>query len=252
MMAVVFDLFGTIVSSAAPRWCELPLTVPASRPVPKDEVLPHLRALREGLECAVSPDSLQQRPAQEVIDGLLSSVQDCEIRTAVKWVVEVHLRQGLDELFCQPLVGVRDTLRRLRDDDVAVALLSNTTAPPHVLRYALHRHGLLAYFTAVSFSSETGVLKPSTAAFEDVATRLRRARPGIETFVMVGDRFEDDIAPSRRQGWTAIYVSGPEQPEAAGRADERKLASRVDHALANAGRPCTADGVRGGVDCCER
>lgn len=63
--------------------------------------------------------------------------------------------------------GAAEAVRRLAGRGVRLGIVSNTGCTPGVvLRRALERHGLLAYFSASSYSDEVGVRKPPAKIFE--------------------------------------------------------------------------------------
>ncbi len=74
-------------------------------------------------------------------------------------------------------------------------------------RAKLETHGLDEFVDEVVISSEVGVSKPDTAIFELAMERL-----SAEESMYVGDNFEDDIAPARDAGFTAIHVRHDEGP----------------------------------------
>ena len=79
--------------------------------------------------------------------------------------------------------GAAEAIRRLAGRGVRLGIVSNTgRTPGSVLRRVLERHDLLRYFSAVSYSDEVRVRKPSAEIFErtlralqsPAARRLRR------------------------------------------------------------------------------
>lgn len=85
----------------------------------------------------------------------------------------------------------------------------------------LEAFGILKYIDLVIASAEEGVSKPNPQIFK---LALERAECCPENTVMVGDRLDNDIAPAKKLGMTAVWVlqgfsrygtsSGtPEQPD---------------------------------------
>ncbi|HWG83928.1 MAG TPA: HAD family hydrolase, partial [Deinococcales bacterium] len=75
--------------------------------------------------------------------------------------------------------GAAEVIPELARQGVRIGLISDTgTSSGRVLRWFLERDGLLPYFTALSFSDETGHCKPRVGAFEAALDALRL--PAIE------------------------------------------------------------------------
>ena len=67
----------------------------------------------------------------------------------------------------------------------------------------LKRYGILHYFDVVVASAEEGVSKPDRRIFE---IALRRANCLPEEAVMIGDRLDNDIAPTKALGMKTVWV----------------------------------------------
>lgn len=81
-----------------------------------------------------------------------------------------------------------------------LAIIANQ--PPQALDF-LEREGLLHLFDLVFLDSEYGVGKPSSDLFR---LAMERAKVGPESAMMVGDRLDNDIVPSRRLGMRAVFL----------------------------------------------
>jgi putative hydrolase of the HAD superfamily len=107
--------------------------------------------------------------------------------------------------------GTAHAVRELAARGVSLGIVSNTGRTPGViLRRVLERHGLLAYFSAISYSDEVGVRKPEALIF-----RLTLARAGVEPSeaVHIGDNPDADVAGARSIGMRAAhYTAGFRQP----------------------------------------
>jgi putative hydrolase of the HAD superfamily len=110
--------------------------------------------------------------------------------------------------------GAAESVRTLRNQGVALGVISNTgRTPGWALRRLLGDAGLLDCFAVLAFSDEVGVRKPAAAIFHGVLDRL-----GIEPAVAVhvGDDPVTDVAGARGAGMRAIhYVADPSIPTAA-------------------------------------
>ena len=107
--------------------------------------------------------------------------------------------------------GTARAVRELAARGVSLGIVSNTGRTPGVvLRRVLERHGLLAYFSAISYSDEVGVRKPEAEIF-----RLTLARAGVapSEAVHIGDNPDADVAGARSIGMRAAhYTAGFRRP----------------------------------------
>jgi len=118
--------------------------------------------------------------------------------------------EELYELFSGPdpwLVaeGVRETFGALKSEGIAVGLLSNWDRR---LPGCLEKLGLGGCFDHQVISFEVGVEKPHPRIFQ-VAAKQAGCSP--ERLLMVGDSYEQDIAPARELGWHAIWLTGKKE-----------------------------------------
>ena len=97
--------------------------------------------------------------------------------------------------------GATDTLRRLKDSGVRLALLSNGDGPTQ--RGKIERFALEAFFDHIQIEGEFGVGKPDERAFRNALAALD-AEPGDAW--MVGDNLEADIRGAQQVGVHAIWV----------------------------------------------
>jgi HAD superfamily hydrolase (TIGR01549 family) len=78
------------------------------------------------------------------------------------------------------------------------------------VREVLARDGLAGYFDVWAVSAEVGSEKPDPAIFEHA---LAEAGSPAERCVMVGDRLDNDVVPSRRQGLKGVWLLRGEAPD---------------------------------------
>ena len=102
-------------------------------------------------------------------------------------------------------------MKELAAHGVSLGIVSNTGRTPGViLRRVLERYGLLAYFSAISYSDEVGVRKPEAEIF-----RLTLARTGVapSEAVHIGDNPDADVAGAQSFGMRAAhYTAGFRRP----------------------------------------
>lgn len=108
----------------------------------------------------------------------------------------------LDPRLSENLVPVLDELRK----DFALGIVSDTGyTPGRVLRKHMQNHGILEYFSAFSFSDETGRAKPHEWQFRNVLNQL-----GIEPrhAIHCGDTPTHDVRGAKNLGITAVLYTG--------------------------------------------
>lgn len=103
------------------------------------------------------------------------------------------------------LPGAKETIRFLAEEHY-IALISDTAfSPGRVLRQIMERDGIAEYFSAFSFSDETGVSKPHEQAYR---TALAGAGCAAEAGVHIGDIERTDIEGAKAYGMRAILFAG--------------------------------------------
>jgi putative hydrolase of the HAD superfamily len=84
-----------------------------------------------------------------------------------------------------------------------MAVVSNSSFGPDVIRYELDRHGLGEHLSFVIVSAEYAVRKPERLLFEAAAARIGAHAADIW---FIGDSLEADIAGARAAGMQAIWL----------------------------------------------
>lgn len=101
--------------------------------------------------------------------------------------------------------GALETVRLLAEHHY-IALISDTAfSPGRVLRQVMKRDGLEEYFSAFSFSDETGVSKPHSEAYR---VALAKGGHAGEHSVHIGDIERTDIVGAKNFGMRAILFAG--------------------------------------------
>ncbi len=107
------------------------------------------------------------------------------------------------------LPGAKEALEQLASK-YRLALISDTAfSPGSVLMELMERKGVLHYFSAFSFSDETGVAKPHPVAFEHAIQGVD-AQPS--ECVHIGDIEATDVFGAKRFGMKAIRFMGDSNP----------------------------------------
>jgi HAD superfamily hydrolase (TIGR01549 family) len=123
---------------------------------------------------------------------------------------------SFEEEALRELPGASDTLRRLEERGLAIALLSNATDGPYIVR-VVERLGWGRYFRPLVVSSDIGVRKPRPEAFQAVLSGWPYAP---EEIAMVGDSLHHDIGGAQALGLRTFHltlVPNPMDPQYLGR-----------------------------------
>ncbi len=97
--------------------------------------------------------------------------------------------------------GTVETLGRLRDSGVTMALVTNGDKTQQ--RRKIERYDLARFFEVIQIEGEFGAGKPEEAVYRHVLERLDV--PASEAW-MVGDHFEWDVAAPQRLGLRGIWL----------------------------------------------
>lgn len=117
-----------------------------------------------------------------------------------------------------PLVDGADIVLPRLAQSYRLGLICDTgLSPGWMLRQWMESHGILGYFTHLTFSDELGVSKPHPEAF---LTTLARLRVPPDAAVHIGDYPRTDIAGARSVGMRTIRFTGVyDWDDGLGRAD---------------------------------
>jgi putative hydrolase of the HAD superfamily len=103
------------------------------------------------------------------------------------------------------LPGVKENLTILKNK-YDLAIISDTGfSPGKVLRVLLHHSEIIDFFSAFSFSDETGVSKPHKKAFQLILDHFD-CKP--EEVVHIGDIEQTDVLGAKQMGMQAIRFAG--------------------------------------------
>lgn len=84
-----------------------------------------------------------------------------------------------------------------------------TNGDGRMQRRKIDEHDLGEHLDAVLVSNEVGSRKPDRDIFEQAKRRLP-----ADTFVYIGDTYEEDIVPATEAGFETVYVGTERRPEA--------------------------------------
>ena len=125
----------------------------------------------------------------------------------------------------RPFPGAIDTLRRLRDEGMPLALVTNAGAETQ--RRKIERFSLEEFFEHIQIEGEFGIGKPDERAFRNALDALG---VGPADAWMVGDNLEFDIAGAQRAGIYAVWVDarGAGLPEGTATRPDRTIRALSD------------------------
>ena len=109
--------------------------------------------------------------------------------------------------------GADRAVQELAARGMSLGIVSNTGRTPGlILRRVLERHGLLAYFGAISYSDEVGFRKPEARIFH---VTLERAGVAADEAMHIGDNPDADVVGAQGVGMRAAhYTAGFRRPSA--------------------------------------
>jgi len=103
--------------------------------------------------------------------------------------------------------GVKSSLEFLSKKYILAIISDTGFSPGTILKELLKRNEIIQYFSAFSFSDETGVSKPHPKAF---LTILEKLQYKAEESIHIGDIENTDIIGAKKIGMKAIKYSGDE------------------------------------------
>jgi FMN phosphatase YigB (HAD superfamily) len=206
--AITFDFWGTLYQHAYAREERLRLLEETlnrhNQPRPwtaLEAAYHHVLSVWERIWREEHRSITFERWMHEILTYLSADLPS-ETVIALRRPIEGTYLEGDDP---RPVSGVTDVLSRL-SRHYRLGIISDTgLTPGRVLRQVLQRDGLLKYFSALTFSDESGVTKPHPEQFWRTLNALK-ARPGEA--IHVGDLPETDVAGAQGVGMKAILFLG--------------------------------------------
>lgn len=101
--------------------------------------------------------------------------------------------------------GVKSLLSKLSENH-KIGILTNGDS--RVQKMKVEEHNLRQFVDEVLISNELGCRKPEKEIFEIAKNRLRS-----EDYIYVGDTFDEDIKPARKNGFKTIYINGERESD---------------------------------------
>jgi FMN phosphatase YigB (HAD superfamily) len=106
-----------------------------------------------------------------------------------------------------PYPDATDTLVRLSERGIALAILSNWPLAATIDRFAA-THGWLPYLRAIVVSQRVGWIKPHVAIFRAAESALGLGEGSRGAILHVGDDWAADVVGASGAGWRSAYIRG--------------------------------------------
>ncbi|MCH9675623.1 MAG: HAD family hydrolase [Gammaproteobacteria bacterium] len=149
-------------------------------------------------------------------------------RSEVGRLVQTFAHHELGDISARAAESLRTLSQRFR-----MALVTDVWAPKLLWVRKLEAHGLHNVFDLMSFSSDSGVVKPSPVAFRDCIDRLR-ADPAQT--VVIGDSVERDLGGASAARLDCILIGGAQHNAAVGDFEDLTSLVQTERVRAVTGR----------------
>lgn len=173
--------------------------------LPKDRINNVVRATYQHLDMRYADENYRQDfpKLESAIHAVMHEALDCK---ELEKIVETFAFHELGHIPGEYAEGLRYLRRRF-----TLAAVIDIWSPKTLWLKEFERAGISKLFSATSFSSDHGMVKPSPNPFELVLEQL--AIPKSEAMV-VGDSPDRDLGGARRADVDCILVGGAEHPDA--------------------------------------
>jgi putative hydrolase of the HAD superfamily len=188
--AVVFDLWGTLVTPPERVFEQFQHTWSAALGVPKERLD----------EIWLDPKGYRRRESGPIRDAIADVGKRLGADVDVDALLAVRLAFIREVLV--PDAGVIDTLTELRRRGIATALVSNSTEDVALVWDETSFAGL---FDVVVFSATAGFMKPDPEIYE---LALRELSVPASDVLFVGDGANDELEGARRAGMSPVLLLG--------------------------------------------
>ncbi|MDS0295129.1 HAD family hydrolase [Halogeometricum luteum] len=208
--SVYFDLDGTLVNYA------LPFAAWFDQSVPTETTAEMTDAFSDALDDAL--DAYAADPYERAFEAVC---EEYDLVGRPEMLAAAFVRTEVTSARVAP--EVRNLLDILsRRHDIGVLTNGNET----VQRRKLQVLGLDKWVDELVVSSEVRARKPQAEMFETAKERLP-----ADTFVLVGDDYEADIAPADEHGFETVYVGSENRPDATVAAEDTEALATLLLAL---------------------
>jgi len=207
--AVVFDLWGTLVTPPKNAFEEFRRTWSAALDIPTDRLD----------EVWLDGEGYRRRETGPIRDAIVEVGERLAIDIDVEAILALRLEFMRDVLV--PDVGVVETLAELRGRGIPVALVSNSTED---VALVWAETPFVDLFDTAVFSATAGFMKPDPEIYE---LALRELPVSASETLFVGDGANDELEGARVVGMTPVLVQPGDAPQWDGLEDwpGRRIAS---------------------------
>ena len=190
---VYFDLDGTLLEYTTPFADIFAQTLPTE--VSEEMTDTYFEEVLSGIT------QVEENPYRRAVE-VVREAYDLDVNPEI--VAETYIEEEAAATRVRP--AVRQLVERVTSQHQTGIL---TNGDGRMQRQKLENHGLADLVDTIIVSNEVGSRKPDQALFKEAKKRLP-----AETFVYVGDTYEEDIVPALEAGFTTVYVGEDHQPDA--------------------------------------
>ncbi|MEM8549997.1 MAG: HAD-IA family hydrolase [Verrucomicrobiota bacterium] len=198
--AVSFDVFGTLLSVAAPigETYAAALTVESGSEASADTVEERFREAFRTVTAQPRGRLLDEAAWQRIVETTFTGLCPPQSMEAVFQRLWHHY--SCAEAF-RVLPGVLAGLDKLKACRLPLAVISNNDSRTHGVLEGL---GLRKYFDFVLLSAEIGEAKPEVGMFREAQERWGLEPEGL---LHAGDLLSEDVAGAQAAGWLAAWLA---------------------------------------------
>ena len=203
---IIFDLDDTIIADSEMSercWEKVCATfAPRLGDAPGDTLLKTIREIRRGNLARRERLETRGSDLRTVRQNLLSSAFDflgINDASLVQEMTDSYM--GLKSEIVQPYPGAKDILRRLKQDGIRLAMITN--GPASEQQAKINRADLGRLFESIVIEGEFGVGKPDPRVFRHT---LERMQVRADEAWMVGDNLVNDVGGAQAVGIYGVWV----------------------------------------------
>ena len=146
--------------------------------------------------------------SNKILNDKLPQILDCPIDQKLVDRLLFHL-DTMKYIAIDP--ASMKVIAELKHRGYCLALVSNMMLPGKLLRAKLQQANLLAYFDAVTISSDVGYIKPHPEIFRQA---LDQCHLHADQVVFLGDTYKQDILGAKRVGMKTIWLNSRQESDA--------------------------------------
>lgn len=148
-------------------------------------------------------DNLEQMEEKPYLEAFRTVSEEFDLDFDPEEVAEKYVRIEVESTRAHG--EVKELLRKLSKNH-RVGILTNGDG--RVQRLKIEENGLDELTDEIIVSNNFGARKPDKEIFEEAKRRLP-----AESYVFVGDTYDEDIEPAERAGFRTVYINGEKEAD---------------------------------------